>query len=263
MLRPWPHKRVRWALLSLGGGLLLHSLWLVSVHVTHTGVMVPALIALVLLALALWGAAWQRWVHSRAWRVQLWHWGRWGFALWALSVVAYFLWLTKLGTGRPPPQVPQAMVVLGSTALQGKPSPTLAERLNVAYQWAQQYPRIPVVVSGGMDLGQTVTEAQAMADYLQARGLSARRIVLEDKSTSTHENLVFSARLLRSAGVNQDDPVLLVTSDFHTPRAQWIAAKAGWTHLYATGATTPLYLRYNAWLREYFACISGWLFREY
>ncbi len=57
--------------------------------------------------------------------------------------------------------------------------------------------------------------------------------------------------------------MILVTSDFHVMRAERIAGKAGFRSVSSVAAPTPRYLRYNAWLREYFAYISGWLLREY
>jgi len=119
------------------------------------------------------------------------------------------------------------------------------------------------VVSGGTDFRQEIPEARVMADYLIGLGLDAKRITLEDRSTSTHENLLFSARLLEASGIKRDVPMLLVTSDFHTARASWIAKRADWTNVQTAGALTPLYMRYNAWTREYFACLSGWLLGEY
>jgi uncharacterized SAM-binding protein YcdF (DUF218 family) len=56
--------------------------------------------------------------------------------------------------------------------------------------------------------------------------------------------------------------VAVVTSDFHTLRAQRIARKVGYTRTISVPAPTPLYIRYNAWLREYFATASSWLLRE-
>ena len=55
----------------------------------------------------------------------------------------------------------------------------------------------------------------------------------------------------------------LVTSDFHTLRAGLIARRAGYTAVTTLGADTPLYLRYNIWLREYFAFLSSWALNEY
>ncbi|SPD63016.1 Integral membrane protein (fragment) [Cupriavidus taiwanensis] len=103
-----------------------------------------------------------------------------------------------------------------------------------------------------------------MADYLIAHGLAPNRLILEDQSTSTEENLRFSRRLLEQQGANAAaDPLILVTSDFHLMRAMRIARKVGFGAVVGAAVETPAYLRYNAWLREYFAVISGWVLREF
>ena len=119
------------------------------------------------------------------------------------------------------------------------------------------------MVSGGVDFGETHSEAQVMGDYLRAAGLPAGRIVQEEKSSSTEQNLLLSKPLLAQRGVSTDQPVHLVTSDFHTLRSRWIARRAGYEQVSLVGAPTPLYVRYNAWLREYFAVLSGFVLREF
>ena len=143
------------------------------------------------------------------------------------------------------------------------PSPTLLARLDLALQQAARYPDVPVVVSGGTGFGGHPSEAQVMGGYLRAHGLAAGRILQEERSTSTDENLRFSRPLLAAHGVDASAPVRLVTSDFHTIRARWIARRAGYSRVQAVGAPTPLYVRYNAWLREYFAFVSGFVLREF
>ncbi|WP_237717184.1 YdcF family protein [Cupriavidus basilensis] len=155
------------------------------------------------------------------------------------------------------------ILILGSGTPHCAASPTLAARLDKGLALARQWPAARVVVSGGQDFGLHCSEADIMADYLSAHGLEPDRLIREDRSTSTEENLLFSRRLLEQQGVSAGDPLVLVTSDFHLVRAKRIARKAGFQAVSGAGAPTPLYLRYNAWLREYFAFISGWVLREY
>jgi uncharacterized SAM-binding protein YcdF (DUF218 family) len=68
--------------------------------------------------------------------------------------------------------------------------------------------------------------------------------------------------VLQAKGLGLESPVAVVTSDFHTVRAQRIARKIGYTQSVVVAAPTPLYLRYNAWLREYFATASSWILGE-
>ncbi|MEO8390662.1 YdcF family protein [Polaromonas sp.] len=254
---------LRWLALVLGTALVLDSVWLATVKVTHFGVIVPACIGLAMAALALVWPRWQVWVQARRWRIWGWHLALAGFAVWLLSLLAFFAFMQAQKPVAGAGFEPAAIIVLGSSTPNAKPSPTLAQRLDLAGQLAIQHSRAAVVVSGGADFRQDIPEARVMADYLTAHGLDGSRIALEDRSTSTYENLLFSARLLEGRGIGRDSPMLLVTSDFHTARAGWIAARAGWSNVQAAGAPTPLYMRYNAWTREYFACLSGWLLGEY
>lgn len=121
-----------------------------------------------------------------------------------------------------------------------------------------------MVVSGGVDFAESRSEGQIMGDYLRAKGLAASRIAQEQRSTSTEQNLLFSRAVLQQRGIAVErTQVEIVTSDFHTLRARWIARRAGYAHVRAVGAPTPLYVRYNAWLREYFAVLSGFVLREF
>jgi uncharacterized SAM-binding protein YcdF (DUF218 family) len=238
-------------------------LFLVTVKVTHLGVVLPALIGMVLVALSMYQAQWNAWLHAHPFAQLFWHWGLVGFAVWFATLLAYFAMLQFHNPRDTGAVQPSAIVVLGSSTPNAQPSPALAERLKLGYQLALQYPQALVVVSGGVDFRQGVSVAQVMSKYLQTLGLPSSRILLEDKSDSTAENLEFSARVLQANGLSQKLPAVVVTNDFHTARAGWIAAKAGWTQVRMAGATTPLYMRYNAWTREYFACVSGLLLGEF
>ncbi|WP_369819489.1 YdcF family protein [Acidovorax sp. Root217] len=156
----------------------------------------------------------------------------------------------------------KAIIVLGSGTPNGQPSPALRARLDKARELAAAHPAAWVVVSGGVDFGETASEGRIMGDYLRAQGMAAERILQEERSTSTELNLRYSLPLLQAKGLGLTSPMAVVTSDFHTVRAQRIARKIGYTQSVVAGAPTPLYLRYNAWLREYFATASSWILGE-
>jgi len=249
--------------LSVGALLVLDALFLLSQRVFSLGATLPlALGAVFLLLGACWSTA-QTWVAAAPQRRTAWK-AIWSaFLLWIVSVLAFWSVLARADHPAPAAAAPAAIVVLGSGTPGGKVSPTLAARLDVALAQARQYPRALVVVSGGIDLYETASEGQLMGDYLRAHGLDATRIVQDERSSSTRENLVLSQPLLQEHGVSPAQPIELVTSDFHTMRAGWIARRAGYTSITTIGAPTPLYIRYNDWLREYFAVASGWLLREF
>jgi uncharacterized SAM-binding protein YcdF (DUF218 family) len=255
---PW-----RWTGGVLGALLVADALMLMADGLFSLGVTLPLLLGLCAMALS---GCWPRvrgWLDQRPRRRRLWRAGCVALAAWVVSVAAFWVVLGRSAQDVVTADAPAAIVVLGAGAPHGVPSPTLLARLDLALDQAARYPAAPVVVSGGLGFGGHPSEARVMGDYLRAHGLAAERIVQEERSTSTDENLRFSRPLLASHGVAADAPVRLVTSDFHTVRARWIARRAGYARVQAVGAPTPLYVRYNAWLRDYFAFVSGFLFREF
>lgn len=187
-----------------------------------------------------------------------------GFAIWLISVVGFFIYLSKNIQYSLPQQNIDAMIVLGSGTIHGKPSPTLAARLDQAARLHQQFPQALIVVTGGVGYAKHYSEAEVMSNYLQQHyQIPATQIALEDQSTSTELNLKNSQAILLNYQLSKNHPIAIVTSDFHTLRAAAIARKQGYQHIHVVSAATPLNVRYNAWLREYFAYLSGWLLREY
>lgn len=251
--------------LALAGALLLgDTIALMLTGLFNFGVALPGAIGTACLALswrwetvARWRAvsARRRWIWRAAWTA---------FAVW-LATVTVFFYLIHRGIAESAPEATaaRAIIILGSGTPHCVASPTLVARLNEGLALAQQWPAAWVVVSGGRDFLRECREADIMADYLTAHGLAPKRLIREDRSTSTEENLLFSRRLLEQQGASAGDPLVLVTSDFHLMRAKRIARKVGFEAISGAAAATPLYLRYNAWLREYFAFISGWVLREF
>jgi uncharacterized SAM-binding protein YcdF (DUF218 family) len=259
-----PARWRRFALFASGAVLMGDAVWLMGKGLFNLGVLLPFVIGLSFVVVA-W-----RWLplETRLQRSALlrgiWRWGWVAFGVWLLSLAIFWTALWHASQGAAGVQVaPQALVVLGSGSPGEEPSPVLKARLDLTLTQATRYPNARVVVSGGTDFLASRAEAQIMGDYLRQHGLPASRIVQEERSTSTHENLIFSAALLRKLGIQADAPVRVITSDFHTLRTRWIAQRAGYAAIETAGAPTPLYVRYNAWLREYFAFVSGWLLDEY
>ena len=107
-----------------------------------------------------------------------------------------------------------------------------------------------LIVSGGKGDDERVPEASAMASYLMARGVPAMRVLLEDQSHSTEENLVFSKAIMDE--IRPGARATIVTSDFHAFRAALLARRLG-IRAQVTGARVAGYYRPNAVLREFAA----------
>jgi uncharacterized SAM-binding protein YcdF (DUF218 family) len=243
--------------------LVMDAVFLMSLGVFSLGVTLPFALGVLLLALGLKWDATQAWLDRRPQRRAAWRWAWIGFAVWLCTVAAFWAVLAGVGHGSITAVAPKAIVVLGSGTPNGKVSPVLAARLDVALEQARRFPDAVVVVSGGVDFGEHQSEGRIMGDYLRDKGLPPARILQEERSSSTEENLVFSKPLLKQRGVSEGDAIQVVTSDFHTLRAGWIAKRNGYTAVALQGAPTPLYVRYNAWLREYFAVLNGFVLREF
>lgn len=261
----WSDSRLlRQLCLASGVLLCLDALVLLGIGMRHLGVVLPLPIGLALIGLAKRGPQWQRWLAQARWRQHLWRAACLGGGLWLASLLLFFLQIAQAGHADPQARPPGAIVVLGSGTARCRPSPTLRLRLERALTLARQHPQARVVVSGGIDAGLGCTEAAVMAGYLGRRGLPEERLLLEARSTSTHENLVFSRPLLEQAGLDpRRTAILVVTSDFHVPRSLRIARRAGYAQVSAAGADTPAWLRWNAWLREYFAFASSLALGEF
>ncbi len=109
------------------------------------------------------------------------------------------------------------------------------------------------VVSGGQGPGETMTEGEAMQIWLEAKGIEPEHIIVEDKATSTQENLANSFALIRDNGGDPDGNCAVVTSEYHLYRAKALAAKQG-VECYGVAARTSWpTLMLNYFIREGFA----------
>lgn len=146
------------------------------------------------------------------------------------------------------------IVVLGAKIKGYSPSPMLAWRLDKAYEYLINNPEQKCIVSGGKGIDEPTSEASVMKDYLVKKGISPERIFLEQKATSTKENLIFSKEIIDKN--NLSSKMLIVTTDFHCLRSSIIAERQGIENKTA-GAVLPLRFRYPNYVREYFAVIKS------
>ena len=112
-----------------------------------------------------------------------------------------------------------------------------------------------VIVSGGQGKDEEVTEAYAMARYLECERLERRRIVQEDVSVNTLENLKFSRNLIADV----DTPVGIVSNNFHVYRGCVYAKRAGFKEPFPIPASCHPLLFPNYFVRECFAVWKLWL----
>lgn len=172
-----------------------------------------------------------------------------GVALLVLVVVEVII--IRYGTATPSAGA-DYVLVLGCQVKGTNPSYALTKRLDAAYDYLMDNPDTPVILSGGQGLGEDVTEAHAMAEYLKKKGLPESRMFLEDKSQNTDESIRYSMELMESP----DATVVLVTNHFHVFRGVGVAKKQGLSNVEGLGAPTKWYTVPNQYMREGFAVIK-------
>jgi len=181
-----------------------------------------------------------------------------------VSYVIYALIYSKLPVARRADYV----VVLGAGLLNGGQVPRLlASRLErgraVHEKLASRGASPLLIVSGGKGSDEQVSEAEAMARYLTQRGFPGGpgRLILEDRSASTEENLLFSKAIMDRqrppAPGHPGAQCVIVTSGFHAFRAAIIARRLG-INGQATGARTAGYYWPGAMLREFAAVLFSY-----
>ncbi len=147
------------------------------------------------------------------------------------------------------------LVVLGAQMKTSGPSKALQYRLDEAIRYLEENPDTQVIVSGGQGPDEPMPEAQGMYDYLVEKGISPERILLEDQSKNTFQNLTFSAEYLN----REKDAVGIVSNNFHVFRATKIARKAGYQRVYGIAAKGEPFLQFNNMMREFFGVAKDFL----
>ncbi|AXB48343.1 hypothetical protein A4R43_07685 [Amycolatopsis albispora] len=151
------------------------------------------------------------------------------------------------------------VVVLGAGLLGGnRVPPLLAGRLDRgrrAFDAARARGADPMIVtSGGQGPDEDLPEARAMAAYLAERGVPREKILLEDRSRTTWENLTFSRDLMTTH--RPEHRCVVVTNNFHVLRAALLARKAR-LNGQVIGAPTAWYFWPSATIREFIAVFAA------
>ena len=119
----------------------------------------------------------------------------------------------------------ECLVVLGAGVYGTRPSASLRSRMNAALDYLNAHPTVFAILSGGQGPGEDITEAEAMRRYLTEQGIAEERLILEEKSTDTVENLTNSFVLAEAKGFSK---LTVVTNEFHLYRSCRLAEKLGW-----------------------------------
>jgi uncharacterized SAM-binding protein YcdF (DUF218 family) len=140
------------------------------------------------------------------------------------------------------------IIILGARVKGTVPSLALQYRINAAANYLNKYKETVAIASGGKGPGEKISEAEAIKRGLVEQGIEESRIILEDKSTDTVENINFSKALIP---VNLETG-MIVSNDFHLFRAKMIAKDQG-LNLFGLPAKTPTIAIPKSYSREYLA----------
>ena len=149
------------------------------------------------------------------------------------------------------------VVVLGCRVYGERASLMLAERLDAAYEYLTSNPEARCIVSGGQGSDEDISEAECMYRYLVAKGIDKDRVVKEDQSTSTRENLRFSYEIIQKYDMNTN--IAIITNEFHEYRAGRVADTLGLEYG-AVSARTAWWLFPTYYVRELYGILYEWVF---
>lgn len=170
--------------------------------------------------------------------------GRTLFALFVLSFAAIQIFVIQAGmrTDDADTQADYYIVLGALVNPDGQPSAALAARCDTAAELLAANPNSKAVLCGGQGGNEPCTEADAMYTYLTEQlGVDAMRLMREDQSTNTIENLQNARALIEAAETrtHEDYTAAVVTSDYHLARAKVLLRRAGYAEGLGIPAPTP------------------------
>lgn len=150
------------------------------------------------------------------------------------------------------------LIVCGAGVNGSIPSLSLTDRLDQALVWLEANPGSDAILSGSQGPGEDLSEAQAMFDWLTARGVDPARLILEEQAGSSYENIANSLALISPAETNPR--VAILSGEYHLHRLGCMARKLGCEPVLVAARTTKPSLFINYAVREAFAMWKLWIF---
>lgn len=147
------------------------------------------------------------------------------------------------------------IIILGAQIRGDTPSLSLKYRLDAGIEYLIMHPNTKVVVSGGQGEDELKAEAEVMYQYLVDRKIEPKRIIKEEESHSTYENLTYSFKLIEEDYGNNKAKIAVVSNRFHILRAKMQAEDIG-KKVAGIGARSYPFLIINYYFREFFAVLK-------
>ena len=124
-----------------------------------------------------------------------------------------------------PPRDADCIVVLGAHVwMDGRMSNALTYRCEAALAAWERGLAGDIIVCGAQGRDEPETEAAAMRRWMIERGVPEDRVIAEDRSLNTRENLQNARAIMAQRGFRT---AAVCTNDYHLTRALWIARDEG------------------------------------
>jgi len=150
-----------------------------------------------------------------------------------LCALALMGFVYYMETHLPPVADSDVIIVLGAQVKEdGTPSVALERRLTAALETYKTDPQV-IICCGAQGANEPAAEGDVMRAWLIARGVKEEDAIAETKSFNTRENLNYAKEIMKEKGLSQ---ALIVTSDYHVPRALALCRQVG---IAATGKGSP------------------------
>ena len=152
------------------------------------------------------------------------------------------------------------VILLGTQYRADGPSVEYRARLEAAYGYLTENPDSILIASGGKGSNEPVSEAEGARKYLTAKGIAEDRILTEDESVNTAQNMTFTSRILTEKGVDLGKVrIVIVSSEYHLLRAAYMAKRLGFIDVSCLGARGLEILLPQWYTREFFALVKDLL----
>ena len=188
-----------------------------------------------------------------------------------LSAVSYLeciliasIILTTIAAKKIPAFNKDYILILGSMIRKdGTLTPLLKGRADRALEFAKMQKAetgkdLFFVPTGGQGPDEVMAEGDAIREYLLTQGIPKDRILTENRSKNTEENMKFSFKLIREHAGTEEPNVAFATTNYHVFRSGILARHQG-IHAEGIGSKTKRYFWINAYIREFIATVySGW-----
>lgn len=119
----------------------------------------------------------------------------------------------------------ETVIVLGCQVYGETASRPLRARAERGAEFLRENKNAVAILCGGQGNGESISEAECMKRIMLENGIDEKRLYLEDKSTSTEENINFASDIILQNKLSTD--VVIISSDYHCERAKMIAKRNG------------------------------------